>query len=359
MTKNSNRLNKLRLKLTESGLDAVLISQPDNRYYLSGFTGSAGFLLVSQQKAVLAVDFRYLEQARLQAPDFSIFQIKNDLASWFPALVSGLHLKSLGFEAGHITIAVHHELTRILKEGKFGISLVPTTELVESLRVIKEPEEIARISQAAAISDAACNYIETVVHAGLSEQAIAWELEKFMREAGSQALPFEIIVASGYNAALPHARPSPRTVQEGEPIMIDIGARVDGYSSDISRTICIGHDNTFNRIYQVVLDAQLAAVSIIEEGITGAQVDSAARTVIQKAGYGEAFGHALGHGVGLSPHEGPRLGPGSEQALRSGMVFTIEPGIYLPGWGGVRIEDLATMENGRIILISKARKKIS
>jgi len=356
MSKNSNRINKLRQKLAENGLDAVLISQPENRYYLSGFTGSAGFLLVSQTQAVLAVDFRYLEQAGLQAPDFRIFQIKNGLNSWFPALVSGMHLKSLGFESGNITVAAYHELTRILEEGKSGISLVPTTELVESLRAIKEPEEIERITRAAEISDAASDYIESVVHTGLSEQAIAWELEKFMREQGSQALPFEIIVASGPNSALPHARPSSRTVKEGEPIVIDIGARVDGYASDLSRTICIGADDTFNKIYRVVLDAQLAALSIIEEGITGDQADGAARTVIQKAGYGESFGHALGHGVGLAPHESPRLGPGSENPLRSGMVFTIEPGIYLPDWGGVRIEDLVTIENGRVKLISKARK---
>jgi Xaa-Pro aminopeptidase len=214
------------------------------------------------------------------------------------------------------------------------------------------------ITRAAEISDKAFQHIEEVIRTGMSEKEIGWEIEKFMRENGSQPLPFEIIVASGPNAALPHAKPSSRTIQSGEPVLFDIGARIDGYSSDLSRTICLGApDDNFKKVYDIVLGAQLTAIAIIKESMTGEQSDNLARTVIKEAGYGEAFGHALGHGVGLVAHEAPRLGPGSTEILTSGMVFTVEPGIYIPGWGGVRIEDLVVMESGKIKVISKARKK--
>jgi len=200
-------------------------------------------------------------------------------------------------------------------------------------------------------------HIKEIIHIGMSEKGIAWEIEKFMRENGSQSLPFDVIAASGPNSALPHAKPSPRPIQSGEPVVIDIGARVDGYGSDLSRTICLGTpDKTFNKIYDIVLGAQLTAIAMIKENMTGEEADSLARVVIGEAGYSEAFGHGLGHGVGLAPHELPRLGPNSSEHLADGMVFTIEPGIYLVGWGGVRIEDVVVMENGTIRVISKARK---
>ncbi|MBA7618086.1 Aminopeptidase YpdF [subsurface metagenome] len=355
--KISSRLQKLRQKLAEKEVDAILISQPENRYYLSGFAGSSGFLLITPQKAILATDFRYIEQARTQAPDYEVFRITNDIADWFPKLVAELGLRKPGFEAGHITFAIYRQLSDMLKEQPPRIKLTPLDGLVESLRVVKEPEEIELITRAAAISDKAFAYIEGVIRAGTSEKEVAWEIEKFLRENGSQSVPFGIIVASGPNSALPHAKPSQRTIQSGEPIVIDIGARFDGYASDLTRTICLGTpDDTFKKVYDIVLGAQLAALAIIKEGMSGEQADSFARKVVEEAGYAEAFGHALGHGVGLAPHESPRLGPGSTEALVSGMVFTVEPGIYLPGWGGVRIEDLAVMENGKAKVISKARK---
>jgi len=337
-------------------VDAIFISQPENRYYLSGFHGSAGFLLITNRDAILATDFRYTEQAGNQAPGFEIFEVTGDMSSWFPELTSGLNLKNMGVESRHIVLALYNQLSEILKKCELRINLVPLDGLVESLRVIKEPEEIELIRRAAAISDQAFTHIETIIRAGMSEREVAWEVEKFMREHDSEALPFDVIVASGPNAALPHAKPSARLIDTNEPVLIDIGARIEGYCSDLSRTLCLGTDDTFAKIYRVVLDAQVSAMSIIKEGNTAGQVDNAARDVIQQAGYGEAFGHALGHGVGLAPHESPRLGPGSQELLTSGMVFTVEPGIYLKGWGGVRIEDLVIMENGIINVISRARK---
>ena len=350
-----NRLQRLCQRLAEKEVDGILVSQPENRYYLSCFDGSAGYLLITPQNKILATDFRYIEQAKRQAPDYKIFLISSDILDWLPRLVADLGLKRLGFEAGHITFALHQQLTDILKQSQ--LKLIPLDGLIESLRVIKEPEEIELITKAVEITDNALEYIEDMMHTGMSEKEVAWEIEKFLRENGSKPIPFDIIVASGPNSALPHAKPSSHTIQSGEPIIIDIGGRVGGYSSDLSRTICLGTaDDTFNKVYDTVLKAQLRAIAAIKKGMTGGEVDDVARMVIKQAGYGEAFGHGLGHGIGLAPHEQPRLGPNSSEPLAAGMVFTIEPGIYLTGWGGARIEDVLVMEEGKIRVISKARK---
>jgi len=355
--KIDNRLQKLRQGLAEREVDAIFISQPENRYYLSGFDGSSGFLLITPQNTILATDFRYIEQAKAQAPDYQIFQTTGDMEDWFPQLVAELNLKRLGFEAGHITFVMYRQLTDILDSCRALLGLVPVDGLVESFRAIKEPEEIELITRAVEITDSAFQHIEDRINIGLSEKEVAWEIERFLRENGSETIPFDIIVASGPNSALPHAKPSSRVIHSGEPIVIDIGARFGGYSSDLSRTMCLGNtDDTFNKVYDTVLGAQQAALAMIKEGMTGDQVDSLARTVIEQAGYGEAFGHSLGHGIGLASHEQPRLAPGSAELLTSGMVFTIEPGIYLTGWGGVRIEDIVVMEDGKARVLSTAKK---
>jgi Xaa-Pro aminopeptidase len=355
--KISNRIQKLRQGLSEKEIDGVLISQPENRRYLSGFDGSAGFLMVTPQDAILATDFRYTAQARSQAPDYKLFTITNEIGDWFPRLVAELDMKRLGFEAEHIAFARHRQLSDILNKGKSQLKLVPVDGLVESLRAIKEAEEIELITKAAEIADAAMEYIQDKLRPGTTEKETAWEIERFMRENGSEPIPFDVIVGSGPNSALPHAQPSARAIREAEPIVIDIGARVGGYGSDLSRTICLGNpDDAFKKIYDTVLSAQAAAMAIIKEEMTGGEADQLARTVIEQVGYGEAFGHGLGHGVGLAPHELPRLSPNSAEKLVDGMVFTIEPGIYLEEWGGVRIEDLVIMEKGKVREISKAKK---
>ncbi len=352
-----SRLQKLRQKLAEKEIDAILISQPENRYYLSGFDGSAGYLLITPQNTVLATDFRYIEQAKRQAVDYEIFPISGDIADWFPGLVAELNLSKLGFESGDITLAVYQQLTNTLNRVKSKLRLVPLDGLVECLRAIKEPGEIELITKAVDITDSAFEYIEDMIHTGMSEKEVAWEIEKCLRDKGSEPIPFDIIVASGLNSALPHAKPSPRTIHSGESVVIDIGARCGGYCSDLSRTICLGTaDDTFNKVYDTVLEAQLTAMAAIRAGMSGGEIDNLARMVIKQAGYGEAFGHGLGHGIGLAPHELPRLGLNSLDHLADGMVFTIEPGIYLVGRGGVRIEDVVVMEGGKIRVISKARK---
>jgi Xaa-Pro aminopeptidase len=349
----NRRLKNLRQALAENKVDAILITQAENRRYLSGFDGSAGYLLISDKKALLATDFRYTEQAGNQAPDFEIIRIKGKVAEWLPGLVSGLGIKNLGFEAEDVSFNAYQQFTGAVTD----IEMVPVEGVVEKLRAVKEPAEIKYIEKAVEIADKAYNKVSNEIEAGMTEKQVAWELEKSLRENSSEAIPFEIIVASGPNAALPHAKPTERVINPGEPVLIDMGAKYRGYASDLTRTMCLGKPgDKFMAIYKTVLDAQEAAESIIKRGMTGHQADSAAREIIEKAGYGERFGHSLGHGIGLAPHEMPYLSPHNEETLEDGMVFTVEPGIYLSGWGGVRIEDTAVMENGKTRVITKARK---
>jgi Xaa-Pro aminopeptidase len=355
----NNRLARLRQRLAELEIDAIFISQPENRSYLSGFDGSAGYLFITDTDAIIATDFRYIEQVKRQSPDYRIFQITGDMTGWFPELIANLRGKKLGFESQHISLAMYRQISDMLKKMEPAPETIFLEGLVESLRAIKDAEEIELIARAAEVSDKAFGHIERYMKTGMTEKEVAWELEKFMRERDSQAMPFDVIVASGPNAALPHAKPSERIIQEGEPVLMDFGARISGYASDLTRTVGLGEpDDEFKKVYDVVLCAQQAALELISEGMTGEQSDNLARTVIAEAGYAGAFGHALGHGVGLAAHESPRLGPGSSEKLVSGMVFTIEPGIYLPDWGGVRTEDLVVMENGNLRVLSKARKKL-
>ncbi len=269
-------------------------------------------------------------------------------------------IKKPGFEARDVSFEFHRQLSDALKKKKVNADLVPVDGLVESVRSVKESGEITLIKKACAITDAAYESVAGDIKPGMTEMQVAWELEKKLREKGSQALPFEVIVASGPRAALPHAKPTERVIEDGEPLVIDMGAKWKGYASDLTRTICVGAaDAQFKKVYRTVLAAQKAAIRAIHEGIPGKEADGAARKVIQEAGYGEAFGHALGHGVGLAEHELPRLGPGAEGPLEDGMVFTVEPGIYISGWGGVRIEDTMVMESGKAVPLTKAVKVTS
>jgi len=349
----NHRLEKLRQKLEENQLETILVSQAENRRYLSGFTSSAGFLLVTEKHAILATDFRYIEQAQEQAPDFEIFRIEGEPQKWFPALISSLAVKRVGFDANDIPFSIYRKLVAAGGE----VELMPTEELVESLRAIKDEMELTSITKAVEMTDAVFDEVAPNIQPGMTEKEVAWEIEKSLRERGSESVPFDLIVASGSNSALPHARPTDRALLPGESVVIDIGARCEGYSSDLSRTIFLGdEDKTFARIYDVVLGAQLTAIATIEAGMSGEQADALARTVIEQGGYGEAFGHGLGHGIGLVPHELPRLGRGSSTVLSDGMVFTIEPGIYVKGWGGIRIEDVVVLEKGKARVLSQAKK---
>ncbi len=355
----SSHLKKLRVKIRENQLDALLVSNATNRRYLSGFTGSAGFLFITQSDAVLATDFRYVEQAGIQSPDFRIARIGGGFAGWFPELVNTLGARQIGFESDDLTLASYRQLVKAARKlpPKSRPSLVSTQGMIESVRAVKDVDEIRLIEKAADLADAAEEYAVTSLRPGMTEKQLAWELEKFLKEKGSEGLPFDIIVASGPNSALPHAQPSDRVIESGEPVVIDLGTRTQGYTSDITRTICLGKPSAeLVRISRIVQQAQDAAFAGISSGISGGEADRLARKVIEEANYGEAFGHGLGHGVGIDTHEQPRLGQNSSDILAEGMVFTIEPGIYLPVWGGVRIEDMVLLEKEGPRIITRASK---
>jgi Xaa-Pro aminopeptidase len=353
------RLRKLRTSIAEKGLGALLLSQPENLRYLSGFTGSSGWLLISEQNAILATDFRYVEQAKGESPDFEIIQTKQELRDWLPGLASDLGWHKLGFEANSISYEGYHKLSEAIKTKQVNLALVPTTGIVEQLRSIKEPGELGFITKAIELTDAAFEQARAIIRPGMTENEAAWEIEKILRQEGSEGIPFEIIVASGPNSALPHARPTKKTICSGEPVLIDMGARINGYCSDFSRTLFLGEtDKSLQEIYNIVLKAQTAAIERIESGMDAPQADRLARSVVEQAGYGDAFGHGLGHGVGLAVHEFPVLGPSSSDSLADGMVFTVEPGIYLAGQGGVRIEDIVVLENGKAKVLSKGNKNL-
>ncbi|MDA0769217.1 MAG: hypothetical protein BZY79_05295 [SAR202 cluster bacterium Casp-Chloro-G4] len=352
------KLEKLREKLQEEGLDAMLISSPDNRRYMSGFTGSAGYLMISKDDAVLATDFRYVEQAGQQSPDFRVQRTASGLG-WFSEWTSAQGVKKVGFESTEMTVALHEAFTKVAADGEKTNrpELVGVTGVIERLRTFKDAEELRLLTRAVEIADEAIDQVSPGIVPGMTEEAVAWELEKAMRERGAEMISFDTIVGAGPNGALPHHRADETVIKDGDAIVIDMGAKYHGYCSDLTRTVYVGTpDGKFREIYDIVLHAQVEAEEKVEAGMTGEQCDAISRDIIVKAGYGDDFGHSLGHGVGLAVHEFPRVGPRADDVLADGMVFTIEPGIYLSGWGGVRIEDIVVMENGRARVISKAHK---
>lgn len=358
-TATTGRLAGLRARLREKELGGLLVSEGSNRRYLSGFVGTAGFLLITESDAVLATDFRYVEQAGKQTPGFRVERIRAG-SDWLPKLAGELGIRNLGFEADSVTVAQLGRFKEAIK-GASGpahdVQLVATSGISLELRAVKDADELALLQRAITIADEAFDEVSEKIGPGMTEAEVAWEIELAVRGRGAEAISFDTIVGAGPNGALPHHRAADRVLREGEPIVVDMGARYEGYCSDLTRTIILGEpDAQFKRIYDTVLGAQLTAIENVTAGMTGADCDRLARSVIEAAGHGEEFGHSLGHGVGLEVHESPGVGPTSKNLLGNGMVFTIEPGIYMSGWGGVRIEDVVVLENGRARVLSKARK---
>jgi Xaa-Pro aminopeptidase len=365
----ADRIERLRGKLAEQGLDGLFVSAPAediyktvgaNRRYLSNFTGSMGHLLITEDQAFIAVDFRYYEQAERESPEFTLFHANGPM-TWLPDLIrlGALGGKKLGFESSGITYRLYTTLRKAVDDLSESDrpTLVPTEGLVESLRVIKEPEEIAALERAVALGDAAFEDVAKRIQPGWTEKQVAWEIEKYAREHDAEGLSFPTIVAAGPWGAMPHAQPRDHVIREGDGVVIDMGVNLHGYMSDLTRTVYVGKpDDQFKKIYDIVLAAQLAAEEMIRTGMTGGEGHMIAHRVIDEAGYGENFGHGLGHGVGLQIHESPRVSRTSEDILEEGMVITVEPGIYLPGWGGIRIEDMGYLKDGKFVNFSKASK---
>jgi len=348
-------LKNLRKALREQELDAIVITRPESQRYLSGFTGGEALLLITQKQALLLTDFRYYEQVAEEAPAFQLVKLEKKLPAVFKGLFHDCDVKTVGFESTHVSYSDYHAW----KAGTRGTKWIATKDVVEDLRMIKDPGELVTIRKAVAIADAACDYIRDYARAGMTEKQIAWELEAHMRTHGAEAVAFTFIVGSGPNGAKPHAVVQDRQIQAGEPIVMDIGARVDGYNSDLTRTICVGKpDPKLQEIYDIVLHAQLAAEKGAKPGMTGREIDAIARKVITDAGYGEQFGHSLGHGVGLAVHEKPGVSSKSDQIMQPNMVVTFEPGIYLSEWGGVRIEDMGVFTKDGVEIPTKAHKEL-
>ena len=344
--------------MAESDLPALLISQPENRRYLSGYkaedgslTESSGHLLITGDRALLLTDFRYQEEAAQEAAGFGIRVYKQGLDKLLAELAEELEFSRLGFEAEFLTFAVVGRLEKALKK----VELSPQSDLATGLRLIKEPAEVEAMEVSLALMEEVLerliSELEEDAGEAWTEEEAAWRIVAWLKEKGA-GTAFEPIVASGPNGAKPHAVPTDKKIVPGEPLVIDVGALVDGYRSDITRTIWLGpYTDKFKEVYATVRRAQLAAMEGIRPGMSTVAADALAREVIKEAGYGEYFGHSLGHGVGLATHEPPTVGPLKPTELKPGMVHTIEPGIYLPGWGGVRLEVMALItETGARVL---------
>ncbi|MBE3596543.1 MAG: aminopeptidase P family protein [Hydrogenibacillus sp.] len=350
------RIERLRAKLFERGLEALIVVHPPNRRYLTGFTGSAGIVLITENEADLITDFRYETQAMEEAPEVTV-----DIAAageFFHRAAKRLgarDVRKVGFEAAHLTWSAYQALTEA-----YAAEWTPTEGLVEALRMIKDAEEIARIRAAVDLADRAFTHVINAVKAGVRERDLSLELEWFMRRNGAEGIAFPTIVASGARGSLPHGVASDQPIGRDTLITLDYGAVRDGYVSDITRTIAVGEPpKELLAIYEIVRRAQEAALRAVRPGASAKDVDRAARAYIEEHGYGPRFGHSTGHGIGLEVHEGPAVSAKSEAVLEPGMVITVEPGIYLPGLGGVRIEDdVLVTETGAEVLTTSPKTLI-
>jgi Xaa-Pro aminopeptidase len=348
------RLENLRQKMQSEGIDAYLSVAPENRRYLSGFTGSAASLLISAQEAFLLTDFRYVEQAHQEAVNFKIIDAGQEIFTTLAQVTP--EIKRLGFEGDYLNFQDYCRLRDALPQTE----LVYLPQLVADLRARKDATEIALLRKAVQIADQAWEKIINDIKIGQREEDIALELEFAMRRAGASGTAFDMIVASGKRSALPHGRASSKQILKGEFLTIDFGAVYQGYCSDITRTLVLGEpDEQQKEIYELVLAANQAVIKTLEPGMQGREADAVARDIIQAAGYGEYFGHGLGHAVGLNVHEKPSLNPREETRLEAGMVVTVEPGIYIPDWGGVRIEDMVMITEQGCEVLTQSSKSLT
>jgi Xaa-Pro aminopeptidase len=347
------RLATVRDELDRLGLDALLVANPYNRRYLSGFTArdhgideSSGLLLLPRRgQALLLTDFRYRQQAETDAPWLDVKVYDHGLAALLRDLLPALGIKNLAIEADYTLLSQYQAMGKSLDEK--GVRLHPAEGLVDKYRQCKDKAELELIRRSVALNERVFQDIFAGIAPGRSETDIALALETRMRQLGAEGASFPTIAACGENAALPHAVPGAALVAAGEPVTIDMGLILDGYCSDMTRSFVCGQaDDRYQEIHRLVRRAQLAGIAALKAGVTGKEVDAAARKVIAEAGYGAYFGHSLGHGVGLQVHEAPRLSSRVGTPLQNGMVVTIEPGIYLPGWGGVRLEVMAVVREG-------------
>lgn len=349
------RITAVRQKLAEWEVEGLLIASPSNRRWLSGFTGSNGQLLVTTNQAFIATDFRYFTQAGREAPAFALFKHNRSIEATQNLMAeAGVH--RVAIEAKHTTLEQLEELKQVN-----NVSWFPQEKTVEPLRMIKTAVELEAIQKACAITDAVMTLVPQSLEVGMTEYEMAWELEKSMRQAGAEALAFDIIVSSGENSPLPHHHPGSRRLQQGDAVIIDMGAQVDGYKSDLTRSFYLDNKASvpYFELYNLVLRAQTAVFENAKPGMNLKEVDALARDVFVRAGHGDHFGHGLGHGLGLDIHEFPFFSPRASEAdtVEVGMVVTIEPGCYIPNGAGIRIEDTALMTEEGLVPLTHCPKQ--
>ena len=338
----NNRIKKLRSILRKKNLDSIIISNASNILYLSGFNGLDSYLLVTLNSCFLLTDSRYKEQAKSAFLDLSVIIEGGGLYQKVASIIKKLKLKKIALEASSFSVKDIYHIEKLTNK-----KLIYSDGLVEKLRIIKDTDEIANMRQAANATKKALKRIIKEVKKHKSELAIAAKLDFFLYTSGADGLAFETIVASGENASMPHARPTTKKIKPGEPVVIDFGGKVNGYSSDLTRTLFVGKiSERFTLIYNIVRVAQEIAIKKIAPGVKISEIDKAARSYISKRGFGEYFTHATGHCLGIDVHERPSINSKTHTTLKEGMVLTVEPGIYLPGEGGVRIEDTVLVTAG-------------
>jgi len=349
------RVKRLRAQLSGAEDAAMIVASGVNRRYLSGFTGTSGVLLLTGERAALLTDFRYQEQAPLQAIGFDIIIHGPDLKATIAETLKSWGVARLLFEDEHVTYAEH----AAWREALAPLELAPAGSVVEKLRELKDEDELAVMRAAADVADRAFSHILGFIRPGVAEIAIAAELEMFMRKSGATGPSFDTIVASGERSAMPHGVASGRTVGAGEFVTLDFGAYYQGYCSDLTRTLFVGRPTDKHReIYEIVKEAQAYALEHLKPGMTGREGDALTRDIISRYGYGDNFGHGTGHGLGMEIHESPRLSRTCDTVLQPGMVVTVEPGIYVPGFGGVRIEDDVVMTDTGIQILTRSSKEL-
>ncbi|MCM8758098.1 MAG: Xaa-Pro peptidase family protein [Candidatus Omnitrophica bacterium] len=349
--KKNSPLQKLFNKLKETKLDALLVCNQSNITYLSGFPSRESWLLLCKDKVGFFItDFRYLEEAKSNLKGFIIKRINGSVFSLLANLIKSLKIKRLGFEAKHLSFAEYNKIKEALP---LYTDFISTYDIIESLREIKSKKEIDKIKEAIKITIDAFKYAKCILKEGITEKEIANQLEFFIKQKGCK-LAFEIIVASGPNSSFPHYITSNRKIQKGEPILIDMGIDYQGYKSDLTRVFFLGKiPSIIRKIYQIVLEAQQLAIKKIKVGLYTDYLDKIARQYINCKGYSEFFGHSLGHGIGLDVHEGPSISLKHHYKLKEGMVFTVEPAIYLPKRFGIRIEDVVLVKRKGVEVLSE------
>ncbi|SES86897.1 M24 family metallopeptidase [[Clostridium] polysaccharolyticum] len=347
--------NKILEIMRQYAVEGLLISDGCNMRYLSGFTGANGYLFLTENRKVILTDFRYTIQAENESREYEVFEIDSSYEEAINLLIQEENIETLAFEGQNLSYYDYEELKNNLNVKR----LVSMKDEVSQLRSIKEPWELERIAQAEKIGDYAFDKILGKIKPGMTELEVAALIEYYLKSNGAENLSFDTIVASGVNSAMPHAVPTSRKIQQGDFLTMDFGCVYQGYCSDMTRTIVVGKASVEQKnIYQLVLDAQMAALEFIKAGYTGCEIDNVARKRIYEAGYEGCFGHGLGHGVGLYIHENPRLSPKEQKIIQSNMVVTVEPGIYVEGFGGVRIEDLICVTEAGAVNYTNSPKNL-